>query len=138
MILFGVSTLSAQENTTSIDQRLIDVYGNERVQQMSSEQPHFISYMNYYVRNGYKIMTNVPARKLPYFDDITTITNTRTGKPVTVNDLDNLNILLLDIKRKNDEYLTYKVGETGTVVIFIAPKNLVEEYNAIKEQEGRR
>lgn len=124
----------AQFEGDDIDQRLIDVYGESRVSQMVTEQPQFVDYMNFYVRNGYKIMTNVPARKLPYFEDISTITNTRTGNPVTVNDLENLNILLLNIKRKNDEYLTFKVGETGTVVIFIAPKNLVEEFQDSKKR----
>ncbi len=134
--LLGSHLSFSQEVHTEIDQRIIDMYGAARCQQMVGEQPEFIRYMNFYVQNAYQIMEGVPARKLPYFDDISSITNTRTGKNLTVDDLRNLNILLLDIERKNDQYLTYKVGETGTVVIFIAPKNLLEQYNDLKKRGG--
>ena len=142
-LLFGIAlilanTLSAQLNINNVDQRLIDLYGTSRVQQMLADQPQFIDYMNYYVKNGYQIMTDIPARKLPYFKDISTITNSRTGKTLTADDLETLNILVLDIQRKPDEYLTYKVGETGTVVVFVAPKNLLEEYKMYKNWEGSK
>ena len=83
-------------------------------------------------------MYDVPERKLANFKDVSTITNTRTGDSVTANDIYDLNIMLLDIHRNQDEYLTYKVGETGTVVVFIAPKNLLEEYQMMKKTEGKR
>ena len=138
VVLFWMNTIVAQVNMDEIDHRLIDLYGQARVQEMIAEQPQFIDYMNYYVQHGYSIMYDVPARKLPYFKDISTITNTRTGKALTADDINDLNILLLDIERKGDQYLTYKVGDTGTVVIFIAPDNLMAEYQAYKKMEGQR
>jgi len=136
--LLLVNGVTAQITASNVDQRLVDVYGQTRVDQLAAEQPQFLEYMNYYIQNGYQIMYDVPERKLPYFDDISTISNNRTGKPITPSDIDNLNILLLDIHRKHDEYLTYKVGETGTVVIFIAPKNLLQEYQQMKKMGGQR
>jgi len=137
-ILFIANTVVAQVTFNNVDQRLMDVYGKARVQQMMTDQPQFIDYMNYYVQNGYQIMYDVPERKLANFKDVSTITNTRTGDSVTANDIYDLNIMLLDIHRNQDEYLTYKVGETGTVVVFIAPKNLLEEYQMMKKTEGKR
>lgn len=136
--LFLANGLTAQISVDNIDQRLIDVYGKGRVEQLATDQPQFLEYMNYYIQNGYQIMYDVPERKLPNFKDISTISNNRTGKAITPTDIDNLNIMLLDIHRKHDEYLTYKVGETGTVVVFIAPKNLLEEYQVMKNKEGNR
>ena len=94
--------------------------------------------MNFYVQNAYEVLTDVPARKLPSFEDITTLTNTRTGEPISVNDIDNLNILLLSITRKNDQYLTYKVGDSGTVIVFISPENVLERYNMYKQAGGSK
>ena len=136
--IISVNVLSAQVTMNNIDQRLIDVYGESRIQELIFEQPQFIDYMNYYVKNGYQILYNVPERKLPYFKDISTISNSRTREIITPNDLDNLNILLLDIQRKQDEHLTYKVGDSGTVVVFVAPKNVLRDFNALKEMEGKR
>lgn len=136
IVLIGSEPVFGQENNLKIDQRLIDTYGINRCQEMLSNQPEFIHYMNFYVQNAYQIMEDVPARKLSYFEDISTITNTRTNSPISPDDLENLNILFLDIERKNDQFLTYKIGETGTVVVFIAPNNLLEQYNELKKKGG--
>lgn len=136
-LLLGTQTF-AQLSYEDIDQRLIDVYGETRVKEMLINQYEFVDYMNFYVQNAYEILTDVPERKLPYFEDISTLINTRTGESITEDDIDNLNILFLSITRKNNEYLTYKLGDTGTVVVFISPENVLERYNFYKQAGGAK
>ncbi len=118
----------SQLGLSDIDQRVIDLYGKSRVVQMISDQPEFINYLNYYVKNAYQIITDVPERKLSQFEDISTIKNTRTGEYLSSDDINNLNILLLSITREQDQFLSYKVGNTGTVIVFIAPSQVMSEY----------
>ena len=135
-LFFASVTVLGQLNYTDVDQRIIDVYGEDRVQLMIVEQPDLINYLNYYVRNSYQVLYDIPARKLVGFEDISTLTNTRTGVALTANDLYQINILLVSVTRKSDQYLTYKVGETGTVIVFIAPQFLLEQYNEQKANAG--
>ncbi len=126
-----------QVSFESVDQRIIDLYGEDRVQEMVVNQPNFIAYLNYYVNNAYQIVYDVPERKLAQFEDISTLTNTKTGLAISESDIENLNILLMSITRSQEEYLTYKIGNTGTVIVFIAPQFLLEEYNRLtKNGEG--
>ena len=135
VILSCHGTASAQSSISQIDDRIVDVYGADRTAGFLETQPQFIEYLNYYVQNAYTILYNIPTRKLSQFEDISTIWNTRTGKNVTHEEIFNLNILLLSIKRGNDEYLTYKVGDSGTVIVFIAPNTVRTDYNQMKKNE---
>lgn len=137
LVIMGSSLAIGQLSLSDVDQRVIDVYGESRVQQMLVEQPEFIAYMNYYVQNAYSIAYDIPTYKLENFEDISTLTNSRTGDAISAEEIDSLNVLLLSITRGNEEYLTYKVGETGTVIIFISPKFLVEQYNDWKKAGGK-
>lgn len=129
--LNGFSQLSLSD----VDQRVIDLYGESRVVQMISDQPQFINYLNYYVKNAYQIITDVPERKLSQFEDISTIKNTRTGENLTAEDINDLNILLLSITRKQDQFLSYKVGDTGTVIVFIAPSQVMSDFLLTQENK---
>jgi hypothetical protein len=134
-VQFGFGQVSFE----NVDQRIIDLYGESRVNEMIVNQPNLIDYLNYYVNNAYKIIYDVPERKLGQFEDISSITNTRTGLAIAENDLDNLNILLLSITRSQNEYLTYRIGSTGNVIVFIAPQFLLDEYNNLsKIGEGKQ
>ena len=137
LMLLGFSNLHAQTLPGDVDVRLIEVYGASRINEMLADQPQMISYLNFYVQNAYEVVYDVPERKLGQFKDISEIHNLRTGESISADDLDQLNVLLLDIQRKNDQYLTYKVGNSGTVVVFISPQFLVNEFNARLKAEGK-
>lgn len=133
-ILWSLSGFS-QLSISDVDQRVIDLYGESRVSQMINDQPAFINYLNYYVENGFKILTNVPQEKLIHFEDISVIKNTRTGENLTSDDVNNLNILLLSIERGQDQHLTYKIGNSGMVVVFVAPSQVMKEYLLTQENK---
>lgn len=126
--MVGVLGFSQQLNYT-IDTRLTQVYGETQIAQMQATQPQTLAYLNFYVQHGYEIMYDLPAYKWQQFEDITTITNTKTGLALTEQDIPQLNILLLDITRGPDQYLTYRIGETGNVIVFLAPNRVLADFN---------
>lgn len=133
LVCFVAFNVRAQNQNNALDHRLVEMYGAEAIAKMEAEQPQTLAYLNYYIQNGYQILTDVPAYKVATFKDISTITNKVTQKPLTPQDIAQLNILMLDIVRKNDQYLTYKIGDTGLVIVFIAPKNVLLEYEIYKQ-----
>ncbi len=126
-----VTWLAFGQNT-GVDQRLVDMYGQERIAQMQSEQPQLIDYLDFYVRNAYRIIYDLPPEKIEQFEDISVVYNTRTGEAVSEDDIYDLNILELSIKRRPDEHLTYRVGNSGIVVVFVAPDVVKMEYEESK------
>ena len=127
MLLFGVFQLKAQE--TTVDARLVDFYGIEHINRMKQSAPGTIEYLSFYVSNAYTIIKDLPDSKLVQFENISSIKNRRTNKPISSSDLDNLNILELGIKRKGDQHLTYRIDNTNDVIVFIAPDEVRRRYN---------
>ena len=119
----------SQTDNAAIDQRLIDVYGLQRVQELAESQPQFIRSLNYYVQNSYMVIYDVPQHKRDLMPDISELHNTRTGESIQESDIDSLNILLLDIHLKPDEYRSYKVGSSNMVVIFKSQEHITLDFN---------
>lgn len=133
VLIFGVFMLcflggNAQSVSGNLDVRLSDIYSPEQLSGMAINQPQTLAYLNFYVQNAYEIVHNVPAYKLVAFEDISTLTNGITGLPVTEQDLQNLNVLKLSITREKTQYLTFKVGETGKVVVFLSPERIMQDF----------
>jgi hypothetical protein len=115
-----------------IDERIIEMYGLSRAQEMANTQSAVMAYLNYYVQNGYQVLHDVPESKWIHFKDISEINYSKTGEKLTEQDIIDLNILKLDIVRKQEEYLTYRIGKSGTVIVFIAPIAVIEQFNSLK------
>ncbi len=131
LVLVTFSGIAQLENS-AVDQRLLEVYSTEQIANMTTNQPQSLAYLNYYVKNAYQVLTDIPESKWIHFKDISEINYSKTGEKLTAADFNDLNILKLDIVRKQEEYLTYRVGETGTVIVFIAPRVLIEQFNSLK------
>lgn len=127
--IWGYVVGNAQQVSSNLDERLTAMYSVSQIAEMQASQPQTLAYLNYYVQNGFQILENIPAYKLAAFSDISTLLYHQTGKPLTEADLANLNILKLDIVRTNDQYLTYKIGDTGKVIVFLAPSRVLEDFN---------
>ena len=124
VVFVGAGYSAIAQVNGSIDQRLIDMYGQSRVTQMQATQPELIEYLNYYVQNAYQVIYDLPQDKLFQFEDISTVTNTRTGLPLTEADLNNLNVMELSIRRKPDEHLTFKIGNTSAIAGVFGPREV--------------
>lgn len=124
----------SQNNDPNIDPRLFDVYSSDQIAKMQADQPQTLAYLNYYVQNGYFIMDDVPVIKMIGLIDISTIKNTRTGERISADEVEKVNLLLLSIKREQDEALIYKVSGANKVIVFRAPKEVINEFNQISKK----
>lgn len=126
---FSIFSCYSQVIDNELDQRLVRMYTPSQLSEMKINQPKTLAYLNFYVQHAYEIITDVPQYKWEQFPDISTIHNNETGKPLTAAQVGNLNILQLDIKRKQDQYLTYRIGTTGKVIVFLAPSRILADFN---------
>ena len=127
-VFFAAFNVRAQNQNNALDHRLVEMYGAEAIAKMEAEQPQTLAYMNFYIQFGYKIIADLPQEKVSKFPDISSLKFKQSLKSVTIEDLENLNILMLDIVRKGDQFLTYRIGDTGKVIVFIAPNQVMSEY----------
>jgi len=113
------------------DQRLIDYLGTEKVNTLQKNNPNLIAYYNFYLDNAY-ILEEIPADKLAGNGFSTLTAPLQNGKVNTKK----LNILLLDIQRKFDTRVYYKVKGSSQVFVFLSEKEFMEKYNAHRKQLG--
>ncbi|UTW65150.1 hypothetical protein KFE94_10720 [bacterium SCSIO 12643] len=136
ILLFALcSSFIVFAQSNGIDKRIVDMYGPTMVAQMETEQPQTLAYLNYYIQYGYKIITDLPQEKVSNFPDISSLKFKQSQKTVTIEDIENLNILMLDIIREHDQFLTYRIGDTGKVIVFIAPDQVLSGYLLTQENK---
>lgn len=128
VLLVLCSSMVVLGQSNGVDKRVIEMYGSATVAQMEVDQPQTLAYLNYYIQYGYQIVTDLPKEKVLNFQDISSLRFKLSKKPVTVDDLDNLNLLMLDLVRGNDEFKTYRIGNTGKAIVFIAPSQVMSQF----------
>lgn len=138
LALLCYSGLYAQNPSDSIDQRVVEMYGQNRLNELLRDQPDYVDYLNYYVQNAFQVLNDVPDYKLIDTPDISELRYLNTGEPVEFIGIESLNILLISLKRKNHEYFTYKIGNTGKAIVFIAPQDILADYNTSKRVKARK
>jgi hypothetical protein len=129
------NSLVALSQSIVVDQRIIDMYGSSKVAKMETEQPQTLAYLNYYIQHGYQVLTDIPEKKIANFPDISTVKFKISQKPLTADDLKSLNILMLDIVREQDQFLTYRIGNTELIIVFIAPSQVMSEFLLTQENK---
>jgi len=130
LLLLSIVLLSSFD-TIKPDNRLIDYLGVEKVAILQKNNPSLIHYYNFFLDNSYTIST-VPADK---FDgnnfnelDLPLI----NGKV----DTKKLNVLKLNIQRKYEEDIYFKVKGQNKIFIMLSEKKFMEKYNNYRKQNG--
>jgi len=118
-------------NPITPDSRVIDYLGNEKVNIIQKNNPDLIRYYNFFLDNAYTIST-VPQEKL---DDNNLPILTLPIKNGKV-DISKLNILKLEIQRKFDNAVYYKVKNTKELIIFLSEKDFMVKYNKYRKELG--
>jgi len=111
------------------DARLVDYLGEEKLAILQKNDPDIIVYYNYFLDNSYIIQT-LPADKLKGGNYKTLNLPLRGGKV----DTKKLNVLKLDIQRKYDQRVYYKIAGSQEVLIFLSEKEFMKKYNAYRKQ----
>jgi len=113
------------------DSRLIDYLGADKVAVMQKNSPDLIAYYNFYLDNAYTLAT-VPADKLAN-NNFTSLNLPLVNGKV---DSKKLNILMLNIQRKYDSSVYYKINGSSQIIIFLSEKEFMVKYNAYRKQIG--
>ena len=111
------------------DARLVDYLGEEKLAILQKNDPDIIVYYNYFLDNSY-IIQILPADKLKGGNYKTLNLPLRGGKV----DTKKLNVLKLDIQRKYDQRVYYKIAGSQEVLIFLSEKEFMKKYNAYRKQ----
>ena len=113
------------------DSRLIDYLGKEKVQILQTNNPDIIRYYNYFLDNSY-IISSVPQDKLNDNDF------PELELPLISGSIDTkkLNVLLLNVQRKYDENLYFKVKNSSDIFVFLSEKEFMKKYNEYRKQQG--
>lgn len=113
------------------DQRIIDYLGQEKVDIIAKNNPDLIRYYNYFLDNSYMV-ASVPQDKLNdnNFQEIDL--PLKNGKV----DIKTLNVLKLEIQRKYDERIYFKVKNSNEIFVMLSEKEFIEKYNEYRRNLG--
>lgn len=113
------------------DQRIIDYLGQEKVDIITKNNPDLIRYYNYFLDNSYMV-ASVPQDKLNdnNFQEIDL--PLKNGKV----DIKTLNVLKLEIQRKYDERIYFKVKNSNEIFVILSEKEFIEKYNEYRRNLG--
>ncbi len=130
LLLFALFFMSSF-TTVEPDTRLIDYLGAEKVAIMQKNNPSLIHYYNFFLDNSYSIET-VPADKLQgnNFEEL--------SLPLSGGEVDTkaLNVLKLNIQRKYDENIYYKIKGSDQIFIMLSEEVFIKKYNKYRKENG--
>ncbi len=99
------------------DDRLYEVYEREYVDGLVNENPFLIKRWNFYLDNAFLIADEVIEKQADY-------------PSVTIADLKNINILLLEkeqkLQRDWDKPIIYKIDDTDKMLVYHAGKDFTK------------
>ena len=118
-----------------IDQRIIDVYGNVYVAELSKSNPERIEYLTYYLDHSYEIIKskNQSGEKCQVVSSCL-----KKLKNETVNnyipDLNNFNVLMYDFPRDRKLKKAYRLDDSNYVFVFYSEEEFVKNFNIYKKK----
>ncbi len=132
IIIFSLtSILLSSFSTKDPDPRIIDYLGQEKVDIILKNNPDLINYYNFFLENSY-IISEVPQDKL--------IDNNFTEIKLPLEngkvDREKLNVLKLNIQRKYDSRIYFKVENSNEIFIMLSEKEFIEKYNDYRKKLG--
>jgi hypothetical protein len=107
--------------------------------------PEGILYYNYYLDNSYYVATNDPSKPTSTALDIHTVKTidaSSSGKTSLFSedlskfDTKTFNVLKYDFATDFNKYTTYKLGNTGKLLVFYPKAVFIEMFNEYKKSFG--
>jgi hypothetical protein len=113
------------------DSRIVDYLGQEKVNIIIKNNPDLIRYYNFFLENSYMV-SEVPQDKLDENSFPEIELPLKNGKV----DKKKLNVLQLEIQRKYNERIYYKVKNSSEIFIMLSEKEFIEKYNEYRKSLG--
>ncbi|MBM77194.1 MAG: hypothetical protein CL846_01810 [Crocinitomicaceae bacterium] len=126
-LLFFSLTLNAQ---IKVDSRILDVYGEEYVNEVLANIPNRIQHLNYYLNNSYEIkkLDVIESKKIPLISKYLRVLKHKE-KNNYVPDLNNFNILMYDAPRDKNFKKFYRLDNTDYVIVFYSIEEFLRKRN---------
>jgi len=118
------------------DPRLLTIYSQDYLDDISENHPNELRYLNWYLDNSFSILELGvdKCQHLPFLKYIDPETKQICGN-VDIVDVQNFNIYMYSFERFYDKKSVYRIGSTGFAIAFDSEKKLAENYN--KYQYGK-
>lgn len=135
-----ISSQSFSQYNYFVDERIQNTYSKEIVQELVKNNLNEIKWLNWFLDNGYTIMdVGLPkCENLAYLKYINRQTK-EIGENVLdidFSDMNNFNLFLYNIECNYNKATTYRIGDTGKILIIRARKDLEVEFNKILSNEN--
>lgn len=134
LIIMLSNPVSAQSNSVEPDQRITDVYGATYTNNLKTNSPERIAYLNFLLDNSYTIVERESfiGEKIPKVSSATL--NTKHTGPITrpAFDVNNFNLLLYNFKRNRKIKTQYRVDNTNKVIVFNSEEENANAFNLTK------
>ena len=131
IILLFTLLIMSSFTTVKPDTRLVDYLGAEKVAIIQKNNPSLIHYYNFFLDNSYNLET-VPTDKLQDndFEEL--------ELPLSEGEVDTqkLNVLKLNIQRKYDENIYYKIKGSNQILVMLSEEQFIKKYNKYRKENG--
>jgi len=142
-----ITETAISQNTVNIspEPRLYECFDSAYVQRTLDRNPETIIYYNFYLDNSYYLSENNPEKPTIEAIDIfkvKKINYKNSGIPEFFNE----NLTTFDTKKFNplkyefaidfNKYITYKLGNTGKLLVFYPKSVFIQMYNIYKKSFG--
>ena len=133
-IVFSAVSMLAQQVTP--DARLLQVWDEETIQHHVNFSPTTIQYYNYFLDHAYFI-EDFPVEKMNVYADIPNLQLksefSNESSDFSPEGLKNLNIMKYDLSLLPDRRVTYRLGNTGKIIVFYSGYEISSEFNKVRK-----
>ena len=128
IVIVSITNFSYSQST--IDSRLTDIYSTEYIQSLNQNR---INVLEYELDHSYFIIDNYEKNEsLPNLYKINIQTKEVIEESLTIDDLNNFNVLNYAYEKKYDNRTYYKLGNTDKTIVFYSIKEFTQNYNLTK------
>lgn len=140
VLISFVLVASSQITTPEVNPKLLSKYSAEQLNQIKTDNPEELDYLNFYVDNSFVLMDFPVDKPIPYQQlykkDI------QTGEYIEITSVDqieeNFNPYLYKCDTYKDKPLFYRIGQTNKMIKMRPESELTLRYKAYKTMKNNQ
>lgn len=142
IFVFQLRSAEAQEKTLSDnpDSRLIEAFGNERVDFLKRNNPDLIRYFNFFLDNAFQLVQH-PAEKIEGIIKSCPMLelndpSMKMDKPDMSKGTKSINILKYNFQLVNDKVAQYRLDNSGIIIVFLPANEITKKFNEAQSHKN--